>query len=135
MPARNASGVSTMGMDGDRWLSAKAAERRARTSYRYRTDAVTLREAWRAAVEDIGYAAPGDWWTPGVDALTRAIVQGRAPEPPAAQLGRERAAAGWTVEPALGDLRVLYRLLPAGTPPPDVVTALVEAAGSADTST
>jgi hypothetical protein len=123
-----------MGMDGDRWLPAKAAERRARTSYRYRTDAVTLREAWRAGVEGIGYPAPGDWWTPAVDALTRAIVQGRAPEPPAAQLGRERAAAGWTVEQAVDDLRVLYRLLPAGTPPPDVVTALVEAAGSAGTS-
>ncbi|MCW6010977.1 hypothetical protein K1W54_41485 [Micromonospora sp. CPCC 205371] len=124
-----------MGMDGDRWLSAKAAERRARTSYRYRTDAVTLREAWHAEVQEIGYASPGDWWTPAVDALTRAIVQGRAPEPPAAQLGRERAAAGWTVEQALADLRVLYRLLPSGTPPPDVATALVEAAGSAGTST
>lgn len=124
-----------MGMDGDRWLSAKAAERRARTSYRHRTDAVMLREAWRAGVQEIGYAPPDDWWTPAVDALTRAIVQGRAPEPPAAQLGRERAAAGWTVEQALGDLRLLYRLLPAGTPPPDVVTALVEAAGSEGTST
>lgn len=124
-----------MGMDGDRWLPAKAAERRARTSYRYRTDAVTLREAWRAAVLQIGYASADDWWTPAVDALTRAIVQGRAPGPAATQLGRERAAAGWTVEQAVGDLHLLYRFLPGGAPPPDVVTALVEGAGSEDTST
>jgi hypothetical protein len=115
-----------MTMDGDRWMSAKAAERRARTTYRYRTDAGALREAWRDEAARHGWA-PADWWTPGVDAVTRALVEGRAIEPSCDQLGRERAEAGHGIRTALDDLDALYRLLPPGAPPADAVHAVAEA--------
>lgn len=115
-----------MAMDGDRWLSAKAAERRARTTYRYRTDAAALRDAWRTAARQSGWTEE-DWWIPAVDTLTRAIVQGRAIEPACAQLGRERAEAGLGIRETLDDLYTVYGQLPAGAPPPHAVWALVEA--------
>jgi hypothetical protein len=112
-------------MDGDRWMSAKAAERRARTTYRYRTDAGALREAWRNEAAREGWA-PADWWTPGVDSVTRALVEGRAIEPSCVQLGRERAEARYGIRTALDDLDSLYHLLASGGPPPYGVQALAE---------
>lgn len=114
-----------MTMDGDRWMSAKAAERRARTTYRYRTDAGALREAWRDEAARHGWA-PADWWTPGVDSVTRALVEGRAIEPSCAQLGHERAEARYGIRTALDDLDSLYQQLSAG-PPAYAVQALAEA--------
>ncbi|BCB87753.1 hypothetical protein [Phytohabitans suffuscus] len=115
-----------MAMDGDRWLSATAAERRARTIYRYRTDAEALRAAWRDGAAERGWA-PEDWWVPGIDAVTRALVGGRAATPAYAQLGRERAEAGYGIRDALADVRTLYERLASEGPPPPAVRALVQA--------
>jgi len=113
-----------MAMDGDRWLSAKAADRRARTTYRYRTDAEALREAWRAGAVSEGWELE-DWWVPGVDAVTRALVGGRAAMPAYAQLGRERAEAGHGVRTVLADVRALHAPMASDGPPPPAVRALV----------
>jgi hypothetical protein len=113
-------------MDGDRWLSAKAAERRARTIYRYRTDAEALRHAWRLGAADEGWA-PEEWWVPAVDAVTRALVEGRAPGPAYARLGRERAEAGYGIRATLDDLRTLHAQIGSAGPPPQAVRALVQA--------
>ncbi|MFC0529142.1 hypothetical protein [Phytohabitans kaempferiae] len=115
-----------MAMDGDRWLSAKAAERRARTIYRYRTDAEALRDAWRAGAVERGWA-PEDWWVPGVDAVARALVDGRAGGPAYARLGRERAEAGIGIRAALDDVLLLHERMGSAGPPPQVVCALVQA--------
>jgi hypothetical protein len=115
-----------MAMDGDRWLSAKAAERRARTIYRYRTDAEALRDAWRSGAAEEGWA-PEDWWVPGVEAITRALVEGRSAIPAYAQLGRERAEAGYGVRTVLDDVRTLHERMASGGPPPQAVRALVQA--------
>lgn len=115
-----------MAMDGDRWLSAKAAERRARTIYRYRTDGEALRDAWRAAARERGWE-PVDWWVPGVDAVTRALVAGRAAPPAYAQLGRERAEAGFGIRETIADVRTLHDQLPSGGPPEPAISALVQA--------
>jgi hypothetical protein len=115
-----------MAMDGDRWLSAKAAERRARTIYRYRTDAEALRDAWRSGAADEGWA-PEDWWVPGVEAVTRALVEGRLATPAYAQLGRERAEAGYGVRAAIADVRTLHDRIASSGPPPPAVRALVQA--------
>jgi hypothetical protein len=114
-----------MAMDGDRWLSAKAAERRARTIYRHRTDAEALRNAWRSGAAEEGWA-PEDWWVPGVEAITRALVEERSAIPAYAQLGRERAEAGYGVRDVLGDVRTLHGRLASGGPPPQAVRALVQ---------
>lgn len=115
-----------MAMDGDRWLSAKAAERRARTIYRYRTDGEALRDAWRAGAGERGWA-PEDWWVPGVDAVTRALVEGRAAAPAYAQLGRERAEAGYGIRDTIADVRTLHEQLASDGPPAPAVRALVQA--------
>lgn len=115
-----------MAMDGDRWLSAKAAERRARTIYRYRTDAEALRDAWRSGATDAGWA-PADWWVPGVEAITRALVEGRSAVPAYARLGRERAEAGYGVWAVLDDVRTLHGAMASHGPPPQAVRALVQA--------
>ncbi|GAA4447668.1 hypothetical protein [Phytohabitans houttuyneae] len=115
-----------MAMDGDRWLSAKAAERRARTIYRHRTDGEALRDAWRAGSREQGWA-PEDWWVPGVDAVTRALVEGRAAAAAYAQLGRERAQAGYGIRDTLDDVRTLYEQLASDGPPTTAVSALVQA--------
>jgi hypothetical protein len=115
-----------MAMDGDRWLSAKAAERRARTIYRYRTDAEALRDAWRSGAAEVGWA-PEDWWVPGVEAITRALVEGRSAIPAYAQLGRERAEAGYGVRVVLDDVRTLHRRMASHGPPPQAARALVQA--------
>ncbi|WP_173076445.1 hypothetical protein [Phytohabitans rumicis] len=109
-------------MDDERWLTAKAAERRARTTYRYRTDAAALRDAWRAATGERGWA-PDEWWTPAVDAVTRSLTEGRAAGPAYAQLGRERAESGHGIRAALDDLAALHD----GDPPSPAVRAVVEA--------
>src|SRR3990170_418655 len=114
-----------MAMDGDRWLSAKAAERRARTIYRYRTDAEALRDAWRAGAGERGWA-PEDWWVPGVDAVTRALVEGRAAPPAYARLGRERAEAGYGIRDTVADVRTLHERMASAGPPAPAVRALVQ---------
>ncbi|MDQ7907378.1 hypothetical protein RB614_22945 [Phytohabitans sp. ZYX-F-186] len=114
-----------MTMDGDRWLSATAAERRARTAYRYRTDAEALRDAWRAGAAEQGWE-PRDWWAPGVDAVARALVAGRAATPAFARLGRERAQAGYGVREVLADVHTLYQPLTPNGPPAQTVRALLQ---------
>jgi hypothetical protein len=115
-----------MAMDGDRWLSAKAAERRARTIYRYRTDAEALRDAWRTGAGERGWA-PEEWWVPGVDAVTRALVEGRAAAPAYARLGRERAEAGYGIRDTVADVRTLHERMASDGPPGPAVRALVQA--------
>lgn len=88
-----------------------------------------LRRRWRASSLEDGWTRPDDWWAPEVDAMTTAVLAGlEAPSPYAvAELGRARAEAGVGLPEALDDLYSLYRLLPEGVPPPDVLRRLAEA--------
>ncbi|MGI5146709.1 hypothetical protein ACQEVC_10035 [Plantactinospora sp. CA-294935] len=113
-------------MDDERRLTPTAAHRRARAITRFRTEAVVLREAWRAAALRRCPERTGGWWTPAVDSLTRAIAETRDPRPACARLGRARAAAGMGVDDTLADLTVLYRQLPAGEPPAQLVRTLCD---------
>jgi len=115
-----------MAMDGDRWLSPRAAVWWARTIYRHRTDADALRDAWRTGAAEQGWA-PEDWWVPGVDAVTRALVEGRAAAPAYAQLGRERAETGYGIRETMADLRTLHERIASDGPPAPAVRALVQA--------
>ncbi|MEO3929951.1 hypothetical protein ABGB07_39790 [Micromonosporaceae bacterium B7E4] len=113
-------------MDDERRLTPTAAHRRARAITRFRTEAVVLREAWRAAALHRCPERTGGWWTPAVDSLTRAIAETRDPRPACARLGRARAAGGMGVDDTLADLTALYRQLPAGEPPAHLVRTLCD---------
>ncbi|GAA3743578.1 hypothetical protein GCM10022225_28950 [Plantactinospora mayteni] len=113
-------------MDDERRLTPTAAHRRARAIHRFRTEAVVLREAWRAAALRRSPERTGTWWTPAVDSLTRAIAETRDPRPACARLGRARAAAGMGVDDTLADLTALYRQLPAGEPSAHLVRTLCD---------
>ncbi|MGX7677033.1 hypothetical protein [Plantactinospora sp. DSM 117369] len=113
-------------MDDERRLTPTAAHRRARAITRFRTEAVVLREAWRAAALHRCPERTGAWWTPAVDSLTRAIAETRDPRPACTRLGRARAAAGMGVDDTLADLTALYRQLPAGEPPAHLVRTVCD---------
>ncbi|MGN9914483.1 hypothetical protein ACTMTJ_43825 [Phytohabitans sp. LJ34] len=116
-----------MAMAGDRWLSAKAAERRARTNIRYQTGAKALRSAWRSGATENGWALE-DWWVPGVDALTRALIEGRAATSAYAQLGRERAESGHGIRATLADVFTLHQQMASSDrPPAPAIRALAQA--------
>ncbi|MGH3716720.1 MAG: hypothetical protein ACRDT4_25165 [Micromonosporaceae bacterium] len=93
------------------------------------TPAQQLRRQWRATSLRDGWTRPDDWWAPEVDAMTTAVLAAfGAPSPYAvAELGRARAEAGVGLPETLDDLYALYRLLPEGVPPPDVLRRLAEA--------
>ncbi len=88
-----------------------------------------LRRRWRATSLNAGWTRPDDWWAPEVDAMTTAVLTAfEAPTPYAvAELGRARAEAGVGLPEALDDLYALYRVLPEGVPPADVLRRLAEA--------
>ncbi|MGH3647984.1 MAG: hypothetical protein ACRDTM_12515 [Micromonosporaceae bacterium] len=88
-----------------------------------------LARRWRATSLEDGWTQPDDWWAPEVDAMTTAVIAALdAPSAYAvAGLGRARAEAGVGLPEALDDLYSLYRLLPGGVPPPDVLRRLAEA--------
>ena len=115
-----------MAMAGDRWLSAKAAERRAQTNNRYQTGTRALRNAWRSGAIENGWA-PEDWWVPGVDALTRALIEGRAAASAYAQLGRERAESGHGIRATLADVLTLHQQMASRRPPAPAIRALAQA--------
>jgi hypothetical protein len=114
-------------MNVERPLTPLAAERRARAARLFRTDAVVLREVWRAAALRRRPDWPGGWWTPAVDALTRAIAETRDPRPACVRLGRARAMAGVGMAETLADLAALYGELPEREPPAHLVRALLDA--------
>ncbi len=92
----------------------------------YRLAPGQLRSRWRDTSLETGWTRPQDWWTPEVDAVAAAVLDG-CPAAAVADLGRARAEAGVGLPEALEDLYSLYRLLPGGVPPPDVLRRLAEA--------
>ncbi|MEE6258268.1 hypothetical protein [Plantactinospora sonchi] len=114
-------------MNDERPLSPAAAERRARATRRFRTEAVALREVWRESVLRQRPSWTGGWWTAAVDSLTRAIAETRDPQPACVRLGRARAAAGVGIDDTVADLSALYRALPEGEPPDHLLEVLVGA--------
>jgi len=90
-------------------------------------DPADLREAWSRESLKNGWARPGDWWVPEVDAVVAALAGGRDAVSACGRLGRARADAGVGARESLNDLYALYRQLPGGGPPLIAVRALVEA--------
>jgi hypothetical protein len=83
-----------------------------------------LRERWKAASLNVGWASPTDWWDPACDALTEALVDTRDPLSPANRLGRARAELGCPAEEAIDDLVALWHCWIGVDPPVAVVRAL-----------
>ena len=75
-------------------------------------DVQDIRERWREASLAAGWAFPGDWWTPAVEALVEAVREAAPLEPPSAELGRSRAAAGVELNEVFDDLDALFTELP-----------------------
>jgi hypothetical protein len=62
-----------------------------------------LRDGWRAASLRAGWSFPQDWWSPAVEAVVDALVDGRDLTAPCAGLGRARAEAGVGLDEVLVD--------------------------------
>jgi hypothetical protein len=103
-------------------LSGSGAE----GSEAYRSAHRRLRRRWRDTSLATGWTRPQDWWIPEVDAMAAAVLE-NCPDAAVADLGRARAEAGVGLSEALDDLYSLYRVLPCGKPPPDVLRRLAEA--------
>jgi len=91
-----------------------------------RGDLSGLRAAWRRQSLSAGWLAEDDWWSSAVDAVARAACRDGSLRQACALLGRARAQAGVGISEAITDVAALYRVLGAGTPPLDVITALAE---------
>lgn len=85
-----------------------------------------LRDAWRTRSLGSGWVFPEDWWTPEVDAVTYAVMEGADPAGPCAGLGHARAQAGVGVGETLEDLGALFATLGRDEPPMRCVRALAE---------
>ena len=86
----------------------------------------TLRAAWRARSLDSGWVFPEDWWTPEVDAVTYAVMEGGDAAGPCAGLGHARAQAGVGIGETLADLGALFAELGRDEPPMRCARALAE---------
>ena len=88
--------------------------------------AATLGDAWRTRSMDTGWAFPGDWWAPEVDAVTEAILAGADATDHCARLGHVRAQAGVGIGETIEDLGALYAVMGQTMPPMASVRALAE---------
>ncbi len=79
------------------------------------TIAAGVRLRWERQSAATGWAFPGDWYVPAVEALCEAVVAGGDVWGPGERLGRERAAAGVSLGETLADVDVLIDVEP-GTP-------------------
>lgn len=83
------------------------------------TSALTTRlvERWCAASLDAGWATPGAWWNPSVDALAEALLDDEDHLPLVAELARRRGREGVTLDETLDDIAALFRAARLGAPP------------------
>jgi hypothetical protein len=104
--------------------SDSAHDRRAGMRRRHRTFADELREGWWATGR-AWWKRPEAWWTPAVDAVTRAVADGRDAAAAVTQLGRERAAARTGLAKSVDDLNAFYQWASGSAAPLVIVRALV----------
>jgi hypothetical protein len=88
-----------------------------------RADAHDIRERWRAFSLAAGWAFPGDWWAPAVEAVVDAVRDGLPLEPVCSELGRSRAESGVELSELLDDLDALFDAAPGAVPRHLVVRA------------
>ncbi|MDT0301820.1 hypothetical protein [Streptomonospora wellingtoniae] len=89
-----------------------------------------LRELWGRRSRERRAEPHEDWWTPAVDAVCTAVVEGKGLAEACGRLGQARARGGTTIGGALDDLAALFEALGDSQPPFTLVTAL--AAGWVD---
>lgn len=85
-----------------------------------------LRAAWCGVSQGRGWESMDEWWTPAVEAVTRAVTHAHGLEDACVQLGRERARSGIGVGAVLGDFAALGRLVGWDPPPLHLIRALME---------
>lgn len=102
-----------------------------------------LVDRWCAASLAAGWATPGRWWHPTVDAVVEAVVDDTDHVAACADLAARRAADGATLAETLDDLGALFDAARLGSPPFATVRAValawateargrIEAAGCID---
>lgn len=85
-----------------------------------------LRQRWRVQSIRGGWAFPGDWWVPPVDAVVEALIDGVDPAPAVTLLGGARADSAVGIEEAMDDLTALCGLVGLGDEAPArLIRALV----------
>jgi hypothetical protein len=90
------------------------------------SDPHALRAAWCGTSQERGWESLDEWWTPGVEAVSRAVTHADGLEDACAQLGRERARAGIGVGAVLDDFAALGRVVGWDPPPLHLIRALIE---------
>lgn len=90
------------------------------------TRALDLRAPWGRRSRAKGWDPPEDWWTPAVDAVCAAYLDGRDLTGPCSRLGSARARGGIGVGQSLTDLAAFTDVAGWGDPPLELLRALAE---------
>jgi GGDEF domain-containing protein len=72
-----------------------------------------LRATWQEVSNAAVWSYTDDWWTPSVDAVIEAMVEGRDPHPACDRLGRDRAIAAVALQETIDDLIALRTIVSA----------------------
>ncbi|WP_026126524.1 hypothetical protein [Nocardiopsis xinjiangensis] len=88
--------------------------------------ALGLRAPWGRRSRARGWAPPEDWWTPAVDAVCAAHLDGSDLTGPCARLGSARARGGIGVGQSLIDLAAFTDVAGWDAPPLELLRALAE---------
>ncbi|WP_026115942.1 hypothetical protein [Nocardiopsis kunsanensis] len=97
--------------------------------------ALDLRAPWGRRSRAKGWAAPEDWWTPAVDAVCAAHIDGRDLTGPCTRLGSARARNSIGVGQSLTDLAAFTDVAGWDEPPLELLRALAEGWADADRGT
>jgi hypothetical protein len=105
-----------------------------------------LIDRWCAGSLATGWATPGGWWTPAIDAVVEAVLDDGDYRSACAELARQRALRGCSLAETIDDIGALFAAARLGTPPYEITRAValawaeaaqasIEAAGCVNATT